>query len=63
MPKALCISGMVIAALIFIIFLTDLVLPSSWAPFMKASVLMDIVFILCAGGLGYLSWATWKDLD
>jgi hypothetical protein len=63
MPKALCISGMVIAALIFIIFLTDLVLPSSWAPFMKASILMDIVFILCAIGLGYLSWATWKDLD
>jgi hypothetical protein len=63
MPKALCISGMVIAALIFIIFLTDLVLPASWAPFMKASRLMDIVFILCAIGLGYLSWATWKDLD
>ena len=61
MPKVLCITGMVIAGLIFVVFLTDLVLPVSFAPFKNASRLMDIMFILCAGGLGYLSWSTWKE--
>ncbi len=61
MAKALCITGMVIAILIFIIFLADLIVPASWAPFMKASPLLDITFVLCAGGLGFLSWLTWKE--
>lgn len=61
MPKALCITGMVIAGLIFVVFLTDLVLPVSFAPFKNASRVMDIAFILCAAGLGYLSWSTWKE--
>ena len=61
MAKALCITGMVIAALIFLVFLLDLVLPVSFAPFKNASRMMDVVFILCAAGLGYLSWATWKE--
>lgn len=61
MPKALCITGMVVAGLILVVFLTDLVLPVSLAPFKKASSVMDITFVLCAAGLGYLSWSTWKE--
>ena len=61
MPKVLCITGMVIAGLIFVVFLTDLVLPVSFAPFKNASRVMDVMFILCAVGLGYLSWTTWKE--
>lgn len=65
MPKALCITGMVIAILIFIIFLTDFLLALigawSWAPFKGASWMMDIVFVICAGGIGYLSWKTFKE--
>ena len=27
----------------------------------KASIMMDIAFVLCSAGLGYLSWITWKE--
>lgn len=62
MPKGLCISGMVIAILIFLLFLSDLVVPSGMAPFKKASMLMDIAFVICAAGLGYLSWSSFREL-
>ncbi|MFM2094161.1 MAG: hypothetical protein RIS70_1285 [Planctomycetota bacterium] len=62
MPKGLCISGMVIAILIFLLFLCDLVLPSGMAPFKRASLVMDISFVICALGLGYLSWSTFREL-
>ena len=58
MPKALSISGMVIAVLIFLLFVLDLALAF---PFQRSSMMMDIVFILCSLGLGYLSWATFKE--
>ena len=61
MPKALSIGGMVIAALILLLFALDLVLPRSIAPLARASWLMDIIFVLCAAGLGYLSWITFKE--
>ena len=58
MPKALSISGMVIAVLIFLLFVLDLALAF---PFQRSSMMMDIVFVLCSLGLGYLSWATFKE--
>ena len=58
MPKALSISGMVIAVLIFLLFTLDLALGF---PFQRSSMMMDIVFVLCSLGLGYLSWATFKE--
>ena len=61
MPKALCITGMVIAVLVLIVFLVDLVAPSSFAPFRKASILMDVCFLLCAAMLGFLSWTTYRE--
>ena len=61
MPKALCMAGMVIAILILLLFILDLSLPGAWAPFKRASMLMDIGFILSAVGLGYLSWATFRE--
>ncbi len=61
MPKALCMAGMVISILILLLFVLDLALPGTLAPFKRASLMMDIGFILCAGGLGYLSWATFRE--
>ena len=61
MPKALCLSGMVVAILIALLFLTDLVasmVAPSLAPFRGVSWLMDISLILCAGVLGAMSWFT-----
>jgi hypothetical protein len=59
MPKALTISGMVVSALVLLIFLLDVFL--GW-PFGKISMIMDIGFILSAGGLGYLSWSAYQDV-
>jgi positive regulator of sigma E activity len=63
MPKVLCMTGIVVSILVFFIFLLHLVIPSSFAPASGASRMMDIVFILCAAGLGYLSWTTLKEQD
>jgi hypothetical protein len=64
MPKALCLTGLVVAGLVFLLFFLDLLFGligmSSLAPFKMASMLMDILFVLCALGLAYLSWATFK---
>jgi hypothetical protein len=60
MQKALCYTGLAIAAVLFLIFLLDLI-PSPLSPFRGASRLMDIAFILCALGLAWLSWTTLKE--
>ena len=65
MPKALCISGILVAVLILIVFLTDLVAAlagfKALAPFQGANQMMDIVFVLCAAGLAFVSWTTLKE--
>jgi hypothetical protein len=61
MPKALCMAGMVISILILILFVLDFALPPHIAPFKGASGVMDVGFIFCASGLGYLSWATFRE--
>ena len=57
MPKALCIFGIVIAALLLLIFGLDLVLG---VPFGKASSLMDVGVVVSCGLLGYISWMTFR---
>jgi len=59
MPKVLTISGMIVAFLIFLLFGLDL---AAGITFNKASTAMDVSFVLCSIGLGYLSWASWREL-
>lgn len=65
MPKALCLIGLVLASLVFLIFLLDLVLGLSglltMAPLRAASPLMDVIFMIAAGGLAYVSWTTYRE--
>jgi hypothetical protein len=58
MPKMLSIFGMVIAALILVLFLLDLAIAF---PFSRAAMMMDIIFVICAAALGWLSWTTFKE--
>ncbi len=58
MPKALCILGMAIAALLVILFGMDLAIG---VPFRGLSTVTDIVFIVFSAVLGYLSWATYAE--
>ncbi|MBR2004771.1 MAG: hypothetical protein IKK39_01040 [Thermoguttaceae bacterium] len=52
MSKFLCIASTTLSAIIFLIFLLDL---AAGVPFGKANTLMDIMFVLCAGGVAALS--------
>src|SRR3954469_3795902 len=64
MPKALCLSGMVVAILIALLFLTDLVaslIAPSFAPFRGVSMFMDIALVACAAVLGAMSWLTFRE--
>ena len=60
MPKALCLTGMVIAIVVFLLFLLDLIVK---VPFQRANHVMDVVFVLCAGALGFISWTTFREQD
>jgi hypothetical protein len=66
MPKVLSLAGLTIAALLFLIFLLDLILGfamPAYAPFKGFSLLMDVTFLLCSGGLAFMAWQTFKSLD
>ena len=58
MPKALSISGIVIAIVLLLLFGLDLAVGF---PFSKASMAMDIGFVVAALLLGYLSWSTFRE--
>jgi len=58
MPKILTYIGLGSAALIALVFLLDLAIG---VPFKRASVLMDVVFIICAVALAFMSWTTMKE--
>lgn len=58
MPKALCILGMAVAALLLLLFGLDMGL--SW-PFRGANKMMDIAFIVTSLILAYLSWMTYRE--
>ncbi len=60
MPKVLCMTGMVIAILILVLFLLDLAVAF---PFNRVNGFMDAMFVVCALGLGFLSWATLREQD
>lgn len=64
--KALCISGMVVAGLVLVLFLTDLLFGligvQMLQPFKFSSWLMDVTSIIMAAGLGFISWTAWKEL-
>ena len=60
MPKVLCMTGMAIAILILLLFVLDLAVKF---PFQRINTMMDVVFVVCALCLGYLSWATLREQD
>ena len=63
MPKVLCIVGIVVAVLMFLLFGLDLVVrfPFRGSSTLAAFKLMDIGIIISSAGLGYLSWTTLRE--
>ena len=61
MSKGMTIAGMVVAALIFILFLLDMI---TGIPFGTAGgMTWNIMFVIAALGLGVISWTTFRELD
>jgi hypothetical protein len=58
MPKMLTIAGMVIAALLFLVFGLDLAIRF---PFSREVWIADVLFLVCAAILGYMSWLTYRE--
>ena len=65
MPKVLCITGMVAAGLIALLFGGDLLLSlagqKGLAPLHNGGILLDAVFLLCGAALGWFSWTTFRE--
>lgn len=64
MPKALCLTSLVVAILVVVLFLADLLLGvagmQEMAPLRGASLLMDVVFVTVGGVVAYMSWLTYR---
>ncbi|MCA9240094.1 MAG: hypothetical protein KDA37_07845 [Planctomycetales bacterium] len=58
MAKAMTILGMVVAALLVMVFALDLL---AGQPFGKASPMMDIGLLVCSLILAYSSWNAFRD--
>jgi threonine/homoserine/homoserine lactone efflux protein len=58
MPKILAISGMIVAGLLLLFFGLD----ASLSIFKRPSLVMDILFLISAALLGYMSWSTYREV-
>ena len=65
MPKALCLTSLVVAALLFLLFAADFGLSMAGmgdsAPFQGASMMMDFAFMVLSVILAVLSWFTFRE--
>jgi len=65
MPKALCLTSLVVAALLFLLFAADFGLSMAGmgdsAPFQGASMMMDFAFMVFSVILAVLSWFTFRE--
>jgi len=65
MPKALCLLSLVASILLLVLFGADLMMGfaglADAAPMQATSMLMDVAFLVFAGGLAYLSYATYRE--
>ncbi|MEZ6093705.1 MAG: hypothetical protein R3C03_05645 [Pirellulaceae bacterium] len=66
MQKGFCIFALAVAGLVFLLFLADLILGmagmATLAPFRYANMIMDIVFLVCAGTGAVLSLLTYRQI-
>lgn len=65
MPKALCMTSLVVSILVVVLFLEDAIASmlgmTGLAIFGGANLMMDIVFAILAGALIYMSWTTYRE--
>ncbi len=64
MPRMLCLGGLVVAGLVFLLFLVDMIMSfgGMGSLFRYPSLMMDIAFLVCSAILGYLAWTSLKEI-
>jgi zinc transporter ZupT len=65
MPRALCLTSLVVSILVVVLFVEDAVASllgmTGLAIFGGANLVMDLVFAAVAGALIYMSWTTYRE--
>ena len=65
MPKALCLTSLVVAVIIVVLFLADAAMGfmgmAPIAPLRSANLLMDLTFIVTGSILAFMSYVTWRE--
>ena len=65
MPKALCLTSLVVSILVVVLFFEDALMSllgmSGLAIFGGANLLMDIVYVMIGAGMIYMSWKTYRE--
>ncbi len=66
MQKGLCIAALSISGLVLLLFLADILMwlgsMQAFAPYKGFNVWSDLVFIVCAAIIGWLSWTNYRKL-
>ena len=62
MAKALCLTGMIIAVLLLVLFIVDFAINIPFKKF-EGKWILDSSFILSSTGLAYLSWSAWREQE
>lgn len=57
MGKGLCIFGLITAVIVLLLFGLDI----ATGLFQIGNILVDVMFIICAGLVGYLSWSALRE--
>jgi len=58
MAKVLCLFALVVSAILFLLFILDLILG---IPFARVSMMMDIAFVVSATVIGLFSYLTFQE--
>ena len=62
MEKWLCLSAMILAGIFLLIYGLDLALPKSYAPFNKAGIVQDIVFVIASALVLWQGYEVWREV-
>lgn len=60
LPKRVVIASIIVAGVVAVASVLDLVMGLPFGG--KHTMVMDILFLICAGIVGYLGWDAYKDL-
>jgi|TARA_B100000530_G_C15585299_1_gene340125 sensor domain CHASE-containing protein len=62
MAKALCLTGMIVAILLMVLFTVDFFLQWPFKAF-DGKWILDSTFLVASAGLTFLSWSAWREQE